>query len=105
MSKIVIKKRIGLDFLGDEYKDSYLVFKSIPIGEADQIAKEAEIASSSKKASIFICDMLTDKFLEGKFFNGTELVGLSKEDIKDIDIATCITIFEILTGQAQSPKA
>ena len=104
MSKIVIKKRISLDSLGDEYQDSYLTFKSISIGEAENIAKDAEIATNDKKASVFICETLTEKFIEGKFFDGKELVDLSKEDVKDIDIATCITLFEILTGQTQSPK-
>lgn len=37
MSKIVIKKRINLDFLGDDYKDAYLVFKSIPLPDYESI--------------------------------------------------------------------
>lgn len=37
MTKIVIKKRINLDFLGDDYKDAYLVFKSIPLPDYEEI--------------------------------------------------------------------
>ena len=31
MSRIVIKKRIALDFIVEDYKDCYLEFKTIPM--------------------------------------------------------------------------
>jgi hypothetical protein len=33
MGKFAIRKTVKLDFLGEEYKDAYLVFKTIPIKE------------------------------------------------------------------------
>ncbi len=33
MAKIVIKKKISLEFLGEEYKDAYLVFRTIPMSD------------------------------------------------------------------------
>lgn len=33
MSKVVIKKKIGLSFLGEDYKDAYFIFRSISLGE------------------------------------------------------------------------
>lgn len=33
MSKIIIKKRVSLAFLGEPYKDAELVFRSIPLSE------------------------------------------------------------------------
>lgn len=40
MPKIVIKKRVSLDFLGEEYKDSFLVFQSIPLPDFESISKD-----------------------------------------------------------------
>lgn len=40
MSKIVIKKKVNLDFLGDDYKEAFIVFKSIPLKDYDKIMDE-----------------------------------------------------------------
>ena len=103
MSKIVIKKRIGLDFLGDEYKDSYLVFKSIPMREYKEFIEAAK-GKDEDKAVDFISEKISELFIEGKFFDGKELIDLDKEDLLDLDIATTVQVFKILTGQDQSPK-
>ena len=34
-----IKKKISLDFLGDDYKEGYLIFKSMPIKEFEEFQK------------------------------------------------------------------
>jgi hypothetical protein len=40
MSKLVIKKRVSLEFLGEDYKDAFIVFRSIPLAEYEQISKQ-----------------------------------------------------------------
>lgn len=55
MSKIIIKKVVDLDFLGDEYKDAKIVFRSIPLPEYEALMKELpesnpEITELSQKA-------------------------------------------------------
>ena len=40
MSKIVIKKRVSLDFLGDEYKGAELVFKTIPLTDYEKMRND-----------------------------------------------------------------
>ena len=103
MSKIVIKKRISLDFLGDEHQDSYLTFKSIPMREYKEYIEAAK-GKDETKAVDFISDKISELFIEGKFFDGKELVVIEASDLVDLDIATTIQIFKILTGQDQSPK-
>lgn len=39
-SRIVIKKRVSLAFLGDEYEKAELVFRSIPISDYDKLMEE-----------------------------------------------------------------
>lgn len=98
---IVIKKRITLEFLGEDYKDSYLVFRSIPLRDYELIIKEIDKNSDDNIKSLkFILDTLQVYFVEGKF----QAEEVSKEDLPDLDQASSMRIFEILTGQLD-PKA
>lgn len=40
MSKIVIKKRIDLAFLGSEYAEAYLSFRAVPLSDYEQLIQE-----------------------------------------------------------------
>lgn len=105
MSKIVIKKSISLDFLGDDYKEAYLEFKTIPMRDYQKYIKAASTNKDEAKAVDFIVTTLQDLFISGKFPNEEgELFDLTKEDILDLDVITTITAFKILTGQDQSPN-
>lgn len=139
MSKIIIRKRVGLGFLGDEYKEAYLTFRSIPLTDYEDITKKlptanprlvqlqqiadtgdmgdadkAELnkllvthASDNIKSFAVIRDFLKTYYLGGKFPNENG----DLEDVDDVDELdaldkdTAIKCFEILTGQANDPKA
>jgi hypothetical protein len=105
MGKIVIKKRITLEFLGDEYKDAYLTFDSIALGEADELAKKAIQAAEDKRSNEFLRGVLEDLFVGGMFPDDKgQLFEVTVENIKELDLETSAKVFDILTGQAQSPK-
>lgn len=105
MSKIVIKKRISLDFIGSDYSEAYIEFKTIPMREYEKYAKEASNNKDESKAVSFIMDTLKELFISGKFPDEKgELFELSSEDIEDLDVNTVVTVFKILTGQDQSPN-
>lgn len=95
MAEIIIKKKVTLEFLGEEYKDSYITFKSIPIGEYADLASKIDDEPDNKKAMAFILSILEKYFYEG-LFDGQKL---AKEDIKQFDGSTVLICFETLTGQ------
>lgn len=97
---MIIKRKVTLEFLGDEYKESYLVFKSVSVGEVDKIDTEAKKIADKKDASAvtFILDILKDKFLEGQVLG--EVV--KAEDLDQLDIETTLRAFRRLTGQEAS---
>lgn len=99
MANIVIKKKVDLGFLGDDYKESYLVFKSIPIKDYDKIIEEVEkFKDDNKQALTYIRGVVPTYFLEGKF-QGEDVV---KEDLDDFDQETYLQIFQRITGQRQA---
>lgn len=105
MGKIVIKKRVSLEFLGEDYKDAYLDFQSIPLKEYDKYVNMAK-DKDEVKATNLVLDTLKEKFIGGKFpdENG-ELFDIEKSQIEEFDITVAIQAFKILTGQDQDPKA
>jgi len=103
MSKIVIKKTISLDFLGDEYKEGSLTFKTIPLRDYEEFINQSK--KQDEAASIkLIVETLKKYFIEGKFPDGDKTVDLTVEDIEDFDVNTAITVFKYLTGQEIDPK-
>lgn len=101
MAKILIRKKVDLTFLGEEYKDDYLVFKSMPLREYEKLLPELEaIGEDGKKSLVIIKRVLEDNFIEGKF-QGEDV---AKEDLIDFDLITLTKCFEIFTGQASDPK-
>lgn len=98
MATIVIKKTVNLGFLGEEYKESSLTFKSIPIKDYDKIIEEVEkFSGDNKKALNYIRTVVPQYFLEGSF----QGEAVSKEDLDQFDQETYLQIFQRITGQRQ----
>jgi hypothetical protein len=95
MADIVIKKRVSLEFLGEEYKDSYLTFKSISL--TDQTVFEENIkklGDDSKKVNQELIQQLQDRFIEG-LFQGQKV---EPEDIKQLDAESVVKCYQSFTG-------
>lgn len=109
MAKFAIKKKIGLGFLGDEYNDAYLTFRSIPLKDFDEILDSvAKAEKEDSKASLnLMFSNITKYFVSGKFPDDTgTLQDVTSEDLTEfIDNETAIKCFELLTGQYIDPKA
>lgn len=99
---IVIKKRVSLEFLGEEYKEAYLVFKSIPALEFQAVADSLDKLDPNSSIG-GIVKVLEDYFLEGEFPSDGKLEPVSKEDIGQLDPLSLTQCFKIFTGQ-DDPK-
>lgn len=106
MSEFYIKKKISLDFLGEEYKEAYLMFKSIPVKLYDKIFKDAKNKNNleAAKAAMII---LKERFIEGQFPDEDgKLIGVKVEDLDDIvDETTLNNCYLTLIGQSPDPKS
>lgn len=102
---IVIKKRVDLDFLGEEYNSAYLIFQSIPANDFDEAIRESKATAEKGKGSVkFILDILKKYFLSGEFPNeGGVLAKVEVEDLGDLDANTLTTCFGIFAG-TNDPK-
>lgn len=106
MAKLVIKKRVSLDFLGEEYKEAYLVFQAVPIVEYEKIQSDiADVREDGIKSSMKVLETVKDKFVEGKFPNDKgDLEDVAKDDLDGLDEGTLVECFKYMTGQKLDPK-
>ncbi len=98
---LVIRKKVTLEFLGDEYKDAYLVFKAIPIGDLQKIQDKmpTENDKDTSKAIPVMLEVLKDYFQDGKFPNEKgELEDVTKEDLDNLDANSAVKCFQGLSG-------
>lgn len=104
MSKIVVKKRVSLEFLGDEYKDAYLDFESIPMRDYEGLVSASlALQDDASKSLGFIQEQVVNRFIGGKFPSGDKLEDVSKDDLLDFPGEVFVQAMQQLTGQV-SPK-
>lgn len=98
MANIVIKKKLTLEFLGKEYADSYLVFKSLPVVKYKEFTEKLKSVGKDDnvKATQVMLDTLKDSFIEGSFVGEA----VQPDDLGELDGATILKCFQILTGQS-----
>lgn len=104
MAKIKIKKRISLEFLGEEYKEAFLVLTGITLREYEQnIAKTKDMGNED--ATSYIKKILLNHFVEGKFPDDKgQLQALEANDLLDLDISTIFKVFNQLSGVETPPN-
>lgn len=102
MATIIIKKRVDLDFLGKDYEDSFLEFKSLSIAEYEKVLDDLNTVGEDNKAAVrLVLSILEKQFLGGSFLGED----VQKEDLKQFDLETMTKCFERFTGQQTDPKA
>lgn len=97
---IIIKKKVDLGFLGDEYKDSYLEFKQIPVDDIEE--NEAERQKALKEdgavdnilATKHVLNILKKYFVGGKF-KGEEV---TERDLGQFDDTVLLHCVEVING-------
>lgn len=104
MANIVIKKRVSLEFLGEDYKEAYLIFKAIPVSEYEQMIPKFDSALQRLDNIRITVEVLKAKFIEGKFPVDGKLADITKEDIGSFDEATLSEAFQYISGQKLDPK-
>jgi hypothetical protein len=105
MAKIVIKRKIDLDFLGKEYEGGFVEFKALTIKDVEnQIDAIAGVGDDNKKAMSMIIQLLQDHFIGGEFVSGEDKQTINAEDIQDFDVPSIYKFFNILSGQVGEKK-
>lgn len=96
MATFLVEKKISLGYLGEQYKDSYIIYSAIPFKDYEIIMTNAEKIGDDNIASIkFMQNVLTEHFISGNF-QGKDL---TKDDVLDFDGETIINSFKLIAGE------
>jgi hypothetical protein len=104
---LVIKRKVSLDFIGEDYIDSFLTFKAISVSEYEGLKADVEKFEKDQSGSVeFIIDILKKHFLSGKGPNEKdEITDLVSDDINALDPVSLVEVFKAFTGTDIDPKA
>jgi hypothetical protein len=90
---LVIRKRVGLGFLGEEYKDSFMIFRSVSVEEYE-----------TKFDSMTVKDVVLEHFIEGEIQQDGAKVSLTQDNLLELPGEVFVECFEHITGKL-NPKS
>lgn len=98
----VVTKRLTLDFLGKDWKDTFIEFNPFTISDVKNkfpiIAKLQEKGANLSEGIDIMISLLTDKFVTGKAIDEKgELTDLKKEDLNDLPVEVIGRAFSFLS--------
>lgn len=81
-----VKTKVTLEFLGDEYKNSYINLYSVPMSEYEAMIKRIETLqdASSTEALLFVRDAVSERFVDGEIAQDGKLVPITAENLPDL---------------------
>lgn len=106
MSEFFIKKKISLEFLGEDYKDAYITLKTVPVRMYEDIFKNTKDATNIEAAKKAL-GTIKERFVSGKFpdENG-KLSDVSVDDLDQLmDEETLNRCYLTILGQKPDPKS
>lgn len=99
MAEIIIKKKVSLEFLGEEYKDAYLTFRAISLDEIEKLDKIVNNIEDTNKAIDNFKKICREYFIDGKFPDSKgELQNVTLEDLGKFNTEVISACFEKIVG-------
>lgn len=86
MSKFKAYLKVELDFLGEEWDGCYIKVVSPSVGELKKLQKEEEAPADS------LVTFVKDRFVEGKGFDGENIVDMERDDVDDLPAAAIFAV-------------
>jgi hypothetical protein len=104
--KFVVAKKLELDFLGEGWNGAFINFSVPSLKEimSQDLPSEDEVKADSKKYSEQMITFAQDHFLNGKGWNGNQLVDLVAGDIQELPMNVFVEATKLLMG-ALDPKS
>ena len=109
MPKFKVVKKLSLDFLGEGWKDTYINFNALTIGDIkDKFPALTEVDIDNSKSIIkgmeTVLGVMKEKFIDGKVPDEKgALVPLKVEELKDLPIEVMKRSLDFLSQGVNTP--
>jgi len=97
MAKFVVKKRVDLGFLGDDWKECYLEFNTPSYGEVKEFIPLANEKDQTRAVQAGL-ELLQKLYLGGKGFDGSAVVDVKKEELEELPVEVLTKSFQVIVG-------
>jgi len=101
----VVRRTIKLDFLGDEWKDAFVVMTPFSWDDNTTLLKfrkaDSETIVEDQKE---LSELIKSRLVEGKGWNGEKLIPITRENVGALPVEAFTKIFQELQGGILSPK-
>lgn len=87
---LVIKKRVSLDFLGEDYKDSFIIIRAMSMSEYDDL--------QGKDKDKTVREVVTEHFISGQIQQNDKSVDITLDNINELSPDIFAKLWDILTG-------
>jgi hypothetical protein len=103
---MLVKKKVSLEFLGEEYKEGYLCFKSLSVAEYEKLQKEFEKFEQDSNGSLqFTLNLLKDHYIGGIFPDEKGVLKpVDASELGDLDGGSLVRVLQDFTGVTPNPK-
>lgn len=107
----VIRRKMDLSDVGEGWSGAYIVYTPTRFSDKDKLLEIGKLKQKITSGDIptiqvannMIVDIIKDCFVEGKGYDGKELVSITKENLKDLPDSLLTDLFRLVTG-APDPK-
>lgn len=112
MGKFVIKKKIDLSHYGEDWKDSYLIFKSLSYKDSlslsdfkkDEDKLKSGDSETIQRTSSTMMELLQKNFVSGKAPGEDGLVDISAQDLPEMPVEILHLVIEQFSRGKLDPK-
>lgn len=108
MSRFAIPKKIDLTFVGEGWDGCYIVMRSLTAKDFKKVQALAPAdtndVNQNTQAMDAMIDLLSEKFIKGRGFDGENVVDITREDVSDLPVEILTACLEQLAGKLD-PKS
>lgn len=108
----VVQRKLSLDYLGEGWAEAYILFSPLSYNDEVRLAnarkdREKIISGDHEaltKVSDFLKDLIKQKFIAGKGWDGSKLVDLTAEDVFEIPGGVVDRLIGMFDNSPVTPK-
>lgn len=106
MPKFIATRHFSLTFLGEEWKDCFIIFRSLSVNEARELMKQKLTGKDPAEIITVSLNLLKTHFIKGTAVGeGNQIVKLTKEDLADLPAQILEKAVLFLVGGTSSEGA
>ena len=107
----VVKSTLTLEFLGEGWENAYFCYQPLTYNDQSRLdewrAERSKIIADKKtgeKVNDFLIELVQEKMIEGKGWDGKELVDITKDNVGELPMDFFVRLIEVFGNSPITSK-